>query len=590
MLSIDLYMKPAAKTIGFISFFVLSVCFIQAQTKWIDSVKKVLLTQKEDTNKVKLLADLGERYSVFAPDSAFLYGQQALALAKTLHSDEGIFWSIVTINKGLYALGNYALELDYAFQAWPIGQKLNNTYTLGWSNGMMGDCYYNLGQYNEALKHYRVILKRAEKDSIIDLSQLYVALVPVLESLKKYDSALFYARKGYALFKSMPVLNEINDDNTRIKCFQFRFLGEAFAGKAAYDSALYYYKLSLAASQPIHMELNNLDVYNGLAKIYKEKNQLDSAIYYATKTVSDKTAKSYPVGKLKAANLLADVYELKHNSDSTLKYLRMAIVIQDTLYNKDKMLAYQNIIFKDAERQQEVAATKLKLQREYLAYFVTALLIIAIIIAGIFIRNKRIKQMQSIRNSIADDLHDDIGSALSSISIMNELAKEKSPAALSLLSSIGESTVNIQENMSDIIWAIKTDNDSFETVLQRMNQFAFEMLDAKNTSLDFTSDASLASSRLTMEQRKNFYLFFKEVINNAAKYSAAQKVNVSIKQKNHFVEMNIKDDGKGFDTAKTYSGNGMGSLRKRAAELKADFKIVSCINNGTDVLLKFKIT
>ena len=73
-------------------------------------------------------------------------------------------------------------------------------------------------------------------------------------------------------------------------------------------------------------------------------------------------------------------------------------------------------------------------------YFLIALLIIAIIITGIVIRNKRIKQLQNMRNSIADDLHDDIGSALSSISIMSELAKQKSPEASPLLASIGEST------------------------------------------------------------------------------------------------------------------------------------------------------
>ena len=55
-----------------------------------------------------------------------------------------------------------------------------------------------------------------------------------------------------------------------------------------------------------------------------------------------------------------------------------------------------------------------------------------------------------------------------------------------------------------------------------------------------------------MEQRKNFYLFFKEAINNAAKYSDAEKVSVCISQKDHHVEMNISDNGKGFDTTKIF--------------------------------------
>ena len=239
--------------------------------------------------------------------------------------------------------------------------------------------------------------------------------------------------------------------------------------------------------------------------------------------MGEKIIGNYPVGLLKAANLLAALYESEHQADSTLKYLHMAIIAKDGLFNREKTFTFQNIVFKELEKQKEVEAARLKLEREYRTYFLITLFILLIIAATLFIRNHRRKQLQNIRNSIADDLHDDIGSTLSSINIMSELAKEKSPEALTLLASIGESTNTLQDNMSDIVWAIKATNDRFENITQRMNQFAAEILDAKNIELDFKSDESLSASRLTMEQRKNFYLFFKEVINNAAKYAEAEK-------------------------------------------------------------------
>jgi two-component system, NarL family, sensor histidine kinase UhpB len=571
-------------------FFLLCSAAAYTQTQWIDSVKKVLVTQKADTNKVWALKNLSEAYQQSYPDSGFYFARQALDLAEKLQFDRGIFWSIVYINKSLYILGNYALELDYAFKAYPLGKKLNDPYTIGWANGMIGDCYFNLGEYDSSIRYYREILKTAEQNSIIDLFSLYSALVPVFINLHQPDSALLYAKKGYDLFKGNPLLNKGDDDTKYAKSYQYRFLGEAYAGKEYYDSALFYYHMSIPFSEAIRSEINKIDVFNLLAKLYKEKNNPDSATWYATKVLNEKMINRYPVGFLKAANTLADIYELQNKPDSTLKYLRLALVIKDSLFNRENTIAIQNIFFREQEKQKEIAAAKSALQTEYRTYFLIVLLIALVIVAGIIIRNKRLKQLQNMRNSIADDLHDDIGSTLSSISIMSELAREKSPEALSLLTSIGESASAIQENMSDIVWTINPKNDLLENVLQRMNQFASDILEVKNIELDFKNDGTFPASKLTMDQRRNFYLFFKEVINNAAKYADAKNVSVCITQKDHHLEMNIFDNGKGFDTDKIFNGNGMHTLKKRATELCADFNITSHIDKGTAVKLKFRIT
>ena len=134
-----------------------------AQNQWVDSVRNVATRQKPDTSKVLTLIALSESLLQNDPDSGFFYAQQALSLAEKLQFDKGIFWSIVSINKSLFILGNYTLELDYAFRAYPLGKKLNNTYTTGWANGMIGDCYYNLEEYDSCIKYYRQALKLANK-------------------------------------------------------------------------------------------------------------------------------------------------------------------------------------------------------------------------------------------------------------------------------------------------------------------------------------------------------------------------------------------------------------------------------------------
>lgn len=545
-----------------------------------DSLKKVLHEQKEDTNKVKLLYNLSFSYVAGSyADTALLYAQQALDLAEKINDEPGIFWSEITLCESWAVLGNHALALEHSFRALALAEKLRDTLKLCYGNGNLASCYYHIGDYHASIRYAREVLK------IIDSADKYwmeIQISKAFHSLGEPDSAILYAKRAYEMIKVT--------DFIYAKSVISPVLGNAYAGKADYESALLYYRMGIPLSVKSHTETHLIDNYYGIASTYKSEGNPDSALWYCKKIVNEKISKSYPTGLLKAASLLTDIYESKNDPDSTLKYLKMAIAIKDSLSNRQKTIAVQNLIYKEQEKQKEILAVKLQFRNQMKMYALTGGLLLLMIIAAVLFRNHRQKQLQYIRNSIADDLHDDIGSTLSSISIMSELAKAKSPGASALLNSIGESSVSIQETMSDIVWAIKSGNDSFESILQRMNQFASEILDAKNIKLDFEADESLFGSGLSMKQRKNLYLFFKEVINNAAKHSGAKRVFVRIFRSGHYIEMIIEDDGRGFGTTQKLNGNGMSTLKKRAEELNGHFKIQSQPGVGTIAEIKFKIT
>ena len=203
-------------------------------------------------------------------------------------------------------------------------------------------------------------------------------------------------------------------------------------------------------------------------------------------------------------------------------------------------------------------------------------------------RIRQLLKVQQMRNRIAADLHDDIGSTLSSISIMSELAKDKSPHTMPLLDAIGESAFLIQENMSDLVWAVNPKNDHFENILSRMNQFALRILEAKSVEFHFEYDETVFTDRLSMDQRKKIYMFFKEAINNAAKYSGASLVTATISNKKNFIVLTIQDNGCGFDVNKVNTGNGLANFKRRAEELGGKALIFSERNEGTKIQLSFK--
>jgi two-component system, NarL family, sensor histidine kinase UhpB len=579
-------MSALARNIVLFLFLIMSSCIADGQNMDnIDSLKRVLNQQKNDTNKVKLLYTLSFAYDAGSyADTALIYSQQALELAEKLNDEPGMFWSEITHGEALAILGNYPLALEYNLKALALAKKLNDPLKLCYGNGGMSSCYYNMGEYKASIKYMLEVIRIMDSTGVSnDKSWMWAQLSKAFYEMGKPDSALLYAKKSYEMIRDSQYIYR--------KSLIAPILGNAYAANAIYDSALLYYQLGVPLSIQGHTQTHLIDNYYGIASVYKATGNPDSAIWYAENILNEKVIKSYPIAQLKAANMLSDIYQSKNRPDSALKYLNVSIAIKDSLFSRQKTIAVQNLIYKEQEKQKEIEAYKLKIKNKIRMYAFIGILLALLIVAGIWLRYRRQKQIQNIRNGIADDLHDDIGSTLSSINIMSELAKAKSPEASTLLASIGESSSSIQENMSDIVWAIKSENDSFGNVFQRMNQFASEILDARNIDLDFTCEASLTTAILKMKQRKNFYLFFKETINNAAKHSGAKKVSVHIFKKVSFIEMIVRDDGKGFDnTTQKFHGNGMSTLKKRSEELNGHYKIQSRLNEGTEVHLKFKIT
>jgi signal transduction histidine kinase len=201
-------------------------------------------------------------------------------------------------------------------------------------------------------------------------------------------------------------------------------------------------------------------------------------------------------------------------------------------------------------------------------------------------KNNR-RQFSKIRSGIASDLHDDIGSTLNSISVYSELADRQLNSdagnVKNLLHIMGNASRDMIIAMNDIVWAINPQNDNFENILQRMQYFAGGVLSGKNIVFDFFVDDKAKKIQLPMQKRKNFYLVYKEAINNAYKYADCKKVSVQIYLQQKNLVMTIVDDGKGFDISAGRTGNGLNNITNRAAEAGATVKIESGPLKGASI-------
>lgn len=215
----------------------------------------------------------------------------------------------------------------------------------------------------------------------------------------------------------------------------------------------------------------------------------------------------------------------------------------------------------------------------------------ALLYAYYLIRQGQRDRVEKIRERIATDLHDDMGSTLSSIRIFSDVARNQlsgtQPQVVPMLEKISNNASQLSDNMQDIIWTIKQDHDKLEDLVTRIREFGLKLCDAKDIAFKVQISDSFKTSRLNIEQKRNLYLIFKECLNNAIKYSNCTIIQLFITQQRRHLKMVIEDNGRGFSEESITKGNGLKNIRKRAQEIDGHATIESAPGKGTriDVLV-----
>ena len=226
-------------------------------------------------------------------------------------------------------------------------------------------------------------------------------------------------------------------------------------------------------------------------------------------------------------------------------------------------------------------------------YFFLGFSILILIIAIALIKNAKLKRkiaIEKMRLRISRDLHDDIGSTLSSINIISNLAQKPNHQindnkAQDALKKINERSQRLLDNMSDIVWSVRPENDTIEEILSRMRLYSTTVLEAKglNYLIDFPVDK--INIKISLEIKNSLYLIFKEAVNNLVKYSQCQNATLSLNIVDENICLKVQDDGLGFDQSELKHLGGLINMQNRADEINAQFSIVSAIGKGTLILL-----
>ncbi|GAA4752925.1 sensor histidine kinase [Flavisolibacter ginsenosidimutans] len=193
------------------------------------------------------------------------------------------------------------------------------------------------------------------------------------------------------------------------------------------------------------------------------------------------------------------------------------------------------------------------------------------------------------RNRIAQDMHDDLGSGLTKIAILSEVAKTQltgNEAAVTPLEKISTSSRELVDNLQDIIWVLNPRNDSLENTVAYLREYAVKFFESTQTDVRFHFPETIPSHKLSEEQRRNLFLVMKETLNNVAKHAAATVVEINMQLKNDSLQFVVCDNGKGFETRNVRQwSNGLQNMRQRMEQIGGSYCIKSEEGGGTTTMI-----
>jgi tetratricopeptide (TPR) repeat protein len=332
------------------TIFLLLLSFYSAtaltQSKFVDSLKLLLQKEKQDTNRVLLLANIGGSYLFEKPETGLAYVQQGLELARTIKYKKGEATCLIAFGHLNRMIGNYTTGIRYHLEALQIFEMVNDQNGITSSYIGIAANYEDEGDYKEALSYYYKAKAAAESSRHIEqLGGLESNMGLCFLNLGQLDSALKYEQNAYEL-----------ERNSSLNALVLARLGSIHAAMNNYDVALSFYRMGIPAA--IANSDNNAlnELYFGISTLFQEQQQFDSSIYYGKKALATAQELGNPGEAVDAGSILFTNYKKTNIIDSAFKYLELSSITKDTLLTQDKLRQQQILVLQEKSRQQEIAA------------------------------------------------------------------------------------------------------------------------------------------------------------------------------------------------------------------------------------------
>jgi len=557
----------------------------------------------------------GVAYEVLKKDypAAINYYRQAIEIAEAKKSYRDIFQANSCILNMYYYTGNYPDAMRVVQKGLIIAESQKDNWRFANYKDQLGFIYLKQEKPVEAIKYYRQYLSLAMTlhDQMM-VADAYNCIADVFALQRDFNSSLENSLKALKIYQA--ITGKLKYDHYAGKAYSISFtqykISSIYKQLGKYQQALNYALAGLKYTDGRGiLSFNNYDLasyYINLGEIYSALRDYHNAVIYLAKGLSLSKAILHREDILAAYKSLSKTYALQNKYDSAFHYQGLYGTLRDSLINEKATRAVEQIrnSFENDRKDKEIAllnqqqklketeAEKKGLLLNIVIIFFSLLAVISYLV--FYIRNNQKQQklalekqlaVQNERQRISGDMHDDIGTGLSTMLLYVNMLKNKLSGTneytdVERLSTLGDELVS---QMKEIVWSLNPVNDSLENLLIFIRQYFSQLFEPLPYQTTLVFPAAIPDVSLKGVARRNIYLCVKEALNNIIKHAAATAVNLTITLEPNKLIILIKDNGTGFpdDLTNKFYSNGLKSMQHRIEQIGGEFKYFN--NNGAIV-------
>jgi signal transduction histidine kinase len=506
--------------------------------------------------------------------------------------------------------GDPAASLKAALQYEDVARAMGNNAAIGGSLVLQAYCYNALSDDPNAQRCAHAALTLLEQEPPgRDLEDVLNVLGGNFSGTVHSDSVFYYFRRLAA------VAEDLGDANMYgTACLN---LAENFVGIGQVDSAAKYMQKAKEVQSAWHASSVLAGLHGIQAKVEFMQGRYAYALVLADSALSEAGGKLDELAQIRNIRALAlaalgrpveSYLEQQLARDAFLEdqgqeRVRALATVRSDHEREKEQLAAKQLLMDEQERKRQItwgAVVLGALAGSLLFLFYTsrksakrlsaknAEILLA---QAQLVNSEKQREAEQVRTRIARDIHDDIGSELTKISMLGGEVKrlvKEDPARLDeAVERMRGSARSIGATMRDVVWAVDPEHDRVSSLVQHAEDHVQRMLAPSGLETEMTFVQHGADAPLDPQVKHSIFMVLKEAVNNALKYGGARRMEVGLETEGDRFSLRVKDDGRGFDTTlEGKKGNGLRNMAARAEHIGATISVRSAPGAGSEVRME----